>query len=208
MVHNLAASLIHQAVKSVQYSQKKGLLTKITTAPGIFFNRNTKNRLKNAQNLLVKGRLSTKTNIVVWHDLINNSIPSYKSNNYRPSSVQKLTNYLTTNINKFEALVYCQRTGTPDIFKELLSTGILVLRVTKHLISKRKAKTQLGHYIVLHQELAREIKSLDIVLRHQGNLKALLKKRKGKNLEKLQRKARAKVRLVERAQTERVAPEQ
>ena len=73
----------------------------------------------------------------MWHDLINNGISSHKSNNHRPSSAQELTNYLTTNNNKFEALVYCQRTGTPDIFKELLSTGILALRVTKHLISKQ-----------------------------------------------------------------------
>ena len=124
----------------------------------------------------------------------------------RPTSAQELTNYLTSNNNKFKALVYCQRTGTPDIFKELMSTGIMVLRVTKHLISKRKVKTQQGDSRVLHQEPAREIKSLDIVLRHQENLKALLKKRKGKNLG--QRKARAKVRLVERAENESVAPEQ
>ena len=59
---------------------------------------------------------SCPNNLVVWHDLINNCISSQKSNNYRPSSVQKLTSYLTNN-NKFKALVYCQRTGTPDIFK-------------------------------------------------------------------------------------------
>ena len=155
-----------------------------------------------------QGRLSTRTDIVVWQDRINNRFSSHKLNNYRPCSVQELIYYLTTNNNKFKALVYCQRTGTPDIFKELLSTGILVLRVTKHLITKRKRKTQLGDYSVLHQEPPHEIESLEIALRHQGNLKALLKKGKGKNLGKRQRKARAKVRLVERAQNESEAPEQ
>ena len=87
------------------------------------------------------------------------------------------------NNDKFKAQVYCQRTRTPDIFKELLSTGILFLRVTKHLISKLKRKTQLGDNIVLQQEPAREIKSLDIVLHHQGNLKTLLKKDEGRNSE-------------------------
>ena len=191
---------------SIQW--KSGTPDKNNNSTWTFFQPQYKNRLKNAQNLLVKGRLSLRSDIVVWHDLIKNSISSHKSNNYRPTSVQELTNYLTTNNNKFEALVYCQRTGTPDIFKELLSTGILVLRVTKHLISKRKGKTQLGDYRVLHQEPSREIKSLDIVLRHQGNLKALLKKGKGKNLGKRQRKAGAKVRLVVGAQNESVAPEQ
>ena len=138
------------------------------------------------------GQGPTKNDIVVWHDLINNSISSHKSIKYRLSSVQELTKYLTTDDNNFKALVYCQRTGTSDIFEELLSTGILVLLVTKHLISKRKRKTQLGDYSVLHQEPAHEIKSLD-----EGNLKVLKKK---KNLGKQQRKARAKVRLVERAE--------
>ena len=180
----------------------------IMKVPGLSFNTNTKNRLKNAQNLLVKGRLSTRTNIVVWLDIINNSISSHKSNNYRPSSVQEQTNYLTTNINKFKALVYCQRTGTPDIFKELLSTGILVLRVTKHLISKRKGKTQLGDYRVLHQEPVREIKSFGHCSALSRKTESSAQKRKGKNLGKRQRKARAKVRMLERSQNESVAPEQ
>ena len=117
MVQILAASSLYHALKSVQYNEKKELLTKITTVPGLSFNPNIKNRLKIAQNLLVRSRLSTRTDIVVWHDLINNSISSHKSIYYRPSSVQELTNYLTTNNNKFKALVHCQRTGTPDIFK-------------------------------------------------------------------------------------------
>ena len=49
MVHILAASSLHLAVKSVQYSEKKELLTKITTVPGLSFIPNTKNRLKNAE---------------------------------------------------------------------------------------------------------------------------------------------------------------
>ena len=152
----------------------------IIKVPGLSFNPNTKNRLKNAQNLLVKGRLSTRTNIVVWLYLINNSISSHKSNNYRPSSVQEQTNYLTTNINKFKALVYCQRTGTPDIFKELLSTGILVLRVTKHLISKRKGKNSWENTECSTSNRYVRSNHLDIVLRYQGKLKALLKKEKGR----------------------------
>ena len=177
MVHILAANSLHHALKSVQYSEKRELLTKITTVPGHSFNLNTKNFLKNAQNLLVKDRVSTRTDIVVWHDPINNNISNHKLNNDRPSTVQELTNYLTTNNNKFKALVYCQRTGTTDIFKELLSTGVLVLRVTKHLISKRKGKLQLGENSVLHQEPAREIKLLDVILRQQGNLKAQKRKK-------------------------------
>ena len=65
-------------------------------------------RVKNARNLVVNARLSTKTDIVVWLDLINNSISSHESNNERPSSVQELTNDLTTNKNKFKVHVFFQ----------------------------------------------------------------------------------------------------
>ena len=59
----------------------------------------------------------------------------------------------------------------------------------------------MGDYNVLYQEAAREIKSLDIVLPQQGNLKALLKKGKKRNIGKRQRNARAKVRLLKKHKT-------
>ena len=78
----------------------------------------------------------------------------------------------------FKALEYYQLSGFPDILIEFMSTGILVLRVTMHLMSKRRRKTQLIDNAMLHQKQERKIKSLDIVLRHQENLKALFKKSK------------------------------
>ena len=36
MVHIVAASSLHQAVKIVRYSEKKELLTKIITIPGLY----------------------------------------------------------------------------------------------------------------------------------------------------------------------------
>ena len=104
--------------------------------------------------------------------------------------------------------MYCQRIVTPDILKEFLSTGILVLSLTKNLILKTRLRKQFKDYSVLHQDPAREIKSLDIILRHQRNLKAVLKKDKWNELGKQQKEARAKVRPIERAKDESVAPEQ
>ena len=69
---------------------------------GLSFNPKSKNQLKKAQNLLVKGQLSTRNDIVVRHDLIKNSISSQKLNNYRQSSVQELKNYLTSNNKCFQ----------------------------------------------------------------------------------------------------------
>ena len=57
-------------------------------------------------------------------------------------------------------------------------------------------------YSQLHQEAGLEIKTLETVLRHQYNLRGLLKKGKGKNLGKRQRKVRDKARKVQQTQTE------
>ena len=114
----------------------------------------------------------------------------------------KLTLFLRTNRDRFSAIVYCRRIGTEDTFQELLKSEILVLSVTKHLISERKRKMQPGKYSQLHQEAGLENRTLEIVLRHQYNLRGLLKKGKGKNWGKRKRKARSKARKVQRTQSE------
>ena len=83
-----------------------------------------------------------------------------------------------------------------------MKSEVLVLSVIKHLISKRKKKTQPGKYSQLHQEAGLENKTLETVLRHQYNLRGLLKKGKGKNVGKRQRKARTKASKVQQAETE------
>ena len=46
--------------------------------------------------------------------------------------------YLKKNRFGFEAILFCTRNGATDIIKILLKTGILVMQVTKQLISRRK----------------------------------------------------------------------
>ena len=199
MVQILAACSL---LNSLPYSSKKQFLGKITSVPGLSFNRNSKDWVKNARNLLQKGHLSKRKDLVVWHDMINNTISHHISNNYQPRSVLELTPFLRTNRDRFSAIVYRQRIGTEDIFEELLKSEVLALSVTKHLISKRKWKTQPGKYSQLHQEAGLEIRTLETVLRHQYNLRGLLKKGKGKNWGKRQRKARAKAKMVQQTHTE------
>ena len=201
MLHILAASSLHHTVNGLPFSSKKQFLGKITSVPGFSFNRKSKNWFKNARNLLKKGHLSKRKDLVVWHDLINNTISRHMSNNYQPCSVPELTSFLRTNKDRFSAIVYCRRIGTEDIFQELLKSEVLVLSVTKRLMSKPKWKTQPGKYSQLHQEAGLEIGTLDTV-RHQYNLRGLLKKGKGKNWGKRQRKAEANIRKVQQTQTD------
>ena len=91
--------------------------------------------------------------------------------------------------------MYCKRRRAPDIVKNLLKTGIILIQVTKHLISRQKQRDYwcLKQYRELHQEAALELKTLDYIWRHRKNLRSLLKKGNGKpKVEKRQRQARAR----------------
>ena len=70
------------------------------------------------QNLLSED-LKVKIEIVVWHDVLNNSLCKHKSIIYRPLSVPDLLNVTKTLQDKLSALVYSQRGRTPDIFDSL-----------------------------------------------------------------------------------------
>ena len=105
----------------------------------------------------------------------------------------------------------------PDIRNQLISSGNLVIPITKCLISKRKRRTELvNEYQALHQDVQLELKSLRIVFEHQDNLPAVLSKLRSNTKKKSQSRRRAeKRRLVnigeatvgrtdEEASTERV----
>ena len=119
---------------------EKQFLGKITSVPGFSFTRNLKICFRNARKLLQKVNLSKRKDLVVWHDLTNNTISHHRSNNYQPCSVPELTPFLRTNKDRFSAIVYCRRIGSEDIFQELLKSELLVLSVTKHLISRERGR--------------------------------------------------------------------
>ena len=156
--------------------EKEQFLPKILDIPGLSLNPNTTNPQKNLASLLCRVPLAEKRQEVVWHDIINHSIISHRTNKYRACSAEELTEILKT-LTNIGAIVYCQRNGTPDIKNQLISTGILVIPIKKCLISKRKRRTELvNEYQALHEDVQLELKSLQIVLERQDNLPAVLSK--------------------------------
>ena len=118
MMYILAASSVHHAIDALSSEQQSKSKDKIYAIPSLSLNPYAKNPRKIVQNLLSKD-LKDRTEIVVWHDVLNNSICRIKSHNYRPVSVPDLTNVLKTLQDKLSALVYCQRDRTPDKFDSL-----------------------------------------------------------------------------------------
>ena len=139
MVRILAASSLHHAIETVKAEDQKLAKEKVYSIPGLSLNIHAKNPKKVVQNLIEKDFKDEK-DLIIWHDVINNSICRHKSNSYRALSVSDLVDVLKSYQNRIRALVYCQRDRTPDIFTKLQETNILVLNIAKrpHFIAKAK----------------------------------------------------------------------
>ena len=166
MVCIVAASSLYHSLEQLSNPEKEQFLPKILAIPGLSLNPNTTSPQKNLASLLCRAPLAEKRQVVVWHDIIKKSINSHRTNNYRACTAEELTKILKTLAN-ISAIVFCQRNGTPDIRNQLIGSGILVIPITKCLISKRKRRTELvNKYQALHQDVQLELKYLRIVCEH------------------------------------------
>ena len=194
MVHILAASSVDHALDTLNPETRKTYNEKIFSIPGLSLNPNTKNPRKIVQNLLSKD-LSEKTDIVIWHDVLNNSISKHESNNFRPLTVSQLLDILKTFENKLRALVYCHRFRTPNILLNLKeiekTTNIKVFSVVDDFISTRKQKDPdfLKKLKALHQSPEIELKHIDFLLRKESELNSITDKSRPKRPSKRARKA-------------------
>ena len=158
---------------------------------GLSFNTSSNYRFKVLQNLLRRGPLARKQNIVIWHDVISNSLSKHQSNNYTSLSPEELIQLLFEFRNRIRAIVYVQRSGSPNILKELFSSGILILDAQNKLLSQRKRKTPsvIRALSSVHPSLALDSHLLRIVVKHQQNLVSLLKKQRKNKRDRLSSQA-------------------
>ena len=190
MVFILAASSLHHAIETVIPENRNALKEKVHSIPGLSLNINAKNPRKIVQNLIEKDFKDEKE-LIIWHDVINNSICKHKSNFYRALLVIDLVNVLESYQNRIRALVYCQRNRTPDIFLQLRETNILVLNIEKDFTSLRKQKDleYLQNLKALHQSPDLELKHLNLILKHENDLSQITARSRPKRPSKRARKA-------------------
>ena len=86
-----------------------------------------------------------KNKLFIWHDVINIFLTPHPSNTNTPCTVADLVEILIEIKGGYViGIVPCQRkfgsTLTTDTGAELLKTGIKIIEVRKHLISRRKNK--------------------------------------------------------------------
>ena len=126
----LAASSLHHALKTLSPALRKRVSQTCLAIPGLNFNHNAVNVRKTCQYQL-DHYLLNRTNFVIWHDAVNNSISRHRTNKF---------NALTPN-----QLVYCKRVGTENLYSKLKESSILVNNRVIYLISKKEQNlTELG----------------------------------------------------------------
>ena len=197
MVFIIAASSLHHALETLNPEERNHYKEKVFSIPGLSLNSHTKNPQKIVQNLLSKD-LKDKNNVVIWHDVINNSISRHDSNNFNALSVPDLIEVLKGLQDKLSSLVYCHRFRTPYIFDALnvLETdhNIKVFNVVKDFISSKKQKNPelLKKFKALHQSPELELKNLDLLLRKENELSSIKDKSRPKRPSKRARNATKK----------------
>ena len=90
MVVIIGASSLCRTLDSIPYKTKKLFVRSCFSVPGLSFNDKAIKRQKILQNILTRESLSKVNNIIIWHDVINNSISPHRSNNYQRSSIGQL----------------------------------------------------------------------------------------------------------------------
>ena len=194
MVFIVGASSVDHALDTLNFENRKTYKEKIFSNPGLSLNPNTKNPQKIVQNLLSKD-LAEKTDIIIWHDVLNNSISKHESNHYRALTVPQLLDFLKFFEKKTAGSSVLPPIPYPNILPKLKenekTTNIKVFSIVDDIISTRKQKDPdiLKKLKALHQSPEIEIKHFDLSLRKESKLDAITDKSRPKRPSKRARKA-------------------
>ena len=175
MVLVVAASSLSHSLDTLDEDTRNSVTEVVHAFPGLNLDPKTNNCVLDFLNCEpLKNR-----QVILWHDLINNSITSHPKKNNTPLTVDKLVSTLL-NLKNLYCVVTCQRDGAPYIFDILLNNlNCYVIDITKHLISAtdRLDRSKLEKYSKLHQSPELELRSLGVVLHHSSNLQQIFKSR-------------------------------
>ena len=118
--------------------------------------------------------------MVIWHDMISNSISKHRSNGNRPCQTKNLLDILCSFKNRIEAILYVQRANSPNNLQKLKRTGILILDVKTRLTSTRKRNNPnfIADLQKIHPNIGNGRKLLHTILKNQYNFRNLIRKKR------------------------------
>ena len=176
-----ASSLLH-AIRSSPWFIRKRLNRHTLSIPGLCFNHKKNNKRKTVQFLLRRPQ-RRRTDIIIWHDTLNNSLTLHRSNNFTQLSPEKLKKILLPFGNQKQGIVYCAREGAPDIcdpIKTLRTQAFQVSNIVREILPKRKSSDPeiSTEYLKLHQKPLHEFQTLAAVKGINGELNRFEQKKK------------------------------
>ena len=177
MLQIVGTSSLAQAIDSLDEDENRGVRKEVYAYSGLSLNFRNIFYDKKAISFINLPRNCNK-NIVLWHDLINNSITDHKNNDGEPLSPAELISVLRSIPNLY-AIIYCHRWGATNIFEHLLELNITVIDITKHILTKTEQinNTIKANFKKLHQSHDQELRSLAVVLHYYPRLKLILRQR-------------------------------
>ena len=177
MLKIIAASSLYNSIEELQISLRNQLRELVHAGPGFSLNPESVNKSKDVYYYLQSKELKN-TRIILWHDLINNTITPHKRHNYQPQSVNQLVASLRS-LTNLCGIVYCQRTGSPNFFEDLRTLDSPIIQVTTDILSKSEQRSEVlvEKNKALHQSSDLELRSLGVVLHYYPNLRKILKTR-------------------------------
>ena len=166
MILIVGASCLIKVNRVIPHRVKKehNFLGNVYGVPSLSLNPNVKNLSLNLQNLFGKKPLKNRNDILLWHDVINDSITPHKSNNNHPLTIKKLLEVLEKYRHKLSAIVYNQRFGTPDLFETLCQHKLKTLSVLSDILflpaKRNQSITQKNclHFILKHKSKRTSLK--------------------------------------------------
>ena len=197
MVFILGASSLFHAINSLPVSTQNRYKSTVFSLPGFSLNPFAVNERKTVQYQL-DNVFRHKTDVIIWHDAIDISLTSHRTNNFRALAFSELSKVLESYQTRLKAIVYCPRNGAPNIFGFLKQTDVLTIHVLIDIASKRKQKDPklVKEYYQLHEKIHLELKSLTLIFTHQKSLRRLLKKTRHSKLNKRRRRAKKNKKLA------------
>ena len=127
----------------------------------------------------------SRLQIIIWHDVSNNSLTLHSSDYHNPVSPEALVHTLSALPCDIVAIVYCQRTGSADVFPLLRQSFLvlLVLHPVKHLLSHRKQHNLsiIQQHRLLPLDIKIELHMFFLHSPHLHNLTSLPKKKNRPN---------------------------
>ena len=123
-MHILAASSVFRVIKPKNSKHLKLLLPSVTANLSFSLNPNSRNTEKNMRNACDEDHLKDRSDFVIWHDILNNSITTHKqTNDNRTCDVEELVSFLQRHSDRIKAIIYCQKVWRNKQVKTAVEIG-------------------------------------------------------------------------------------